>query len=56
MLNIINYFKGEQLILDEDFVIDEEVLEKLHLDVYTLKKGLCKFKFNIKTSKFEVVI
>ncbi|HCQ12323.1 MAG TPA: hypothetical protein DIU01_03495 [Flavobacterium sp.] len=57
MLIISNYFKGEQLILDEDFVIDDkEVLSKLHLESYTLKKGLYKFKFNIKSSKFEVII
>jgi hypothetical protein len=57
MLIISNYFKGEQLILDEDFIIDnQEVLKQLHLDSYTLKKGLYKFKFNIKTSKFEVII
>lgn len=57
MLIINNYFKGEQLILDEDFVIDDkEVLKKLHLDSYTLKKGLYKFKFNLKTKMFETII
>lgn len=55
---IINkYFGGSQIILDEDFVIDDkEVLKKLHLDSYTLKKGLYKFKFNLKTKMFETII
>ncbi|MGZ9674708.1 hypothetical protein [Flavobacterium sp. GNP001] len=52
---IINkYFGGSQIILEEDFVIeDPEILKKLHLESYTIKKGVYKLKFNSKTKMYE---
>ena len=52
---IINkYFGGSQIILEEDFVIeDPEVLKKLHIESYTIKKGIYKLKYNKKIKMYE---
>ncbi|MFV8366900.1 hypothetical protein [Flavobacterium sp. XS1P27] len=52
---IINkYFGGSQIIVEEDFVIeDPEILKKLHLESYIIKKGVYKLKFNSKTKIYE---
>jgi hypothetical protein len=53
---IINkYFGGSQIILEEDFIIDElDILKKLGIETYTIKKGTYKLKYNEKIRMYEV--